>query len=402
MKEIFKIVAPQINVNDETVEFIYWKVENGSYVTVDNPICEIETVKALFEITAEADGIIHQIASPHTIVNVGECLGLIGKDQGSINRYLSGLDKKKITDIEKNPRKIKATVKARELAARHNVSLDEVFSIGVKGTIKETDVLKFLSIQKKIDLPVQKLTGQNKIATNDTIMIPPHLLARIEQEGYMAHQKMFMAKKLKNSLTSKLLTTIDAEMDLTSVNAFITRCKKNGQRLSLLHIVMHALNKTLSKYRIFTTFHFHNQLLRYRDIDIAFIVKTFDGSLYAPVVRKIDKLDIQKLAHECNTLTLKANRHQLTIEEMEGACFTVSCLPHSTIRRFVALIDEFQSAILAIAGEKNVVRLDKEKITEAPTVTLTLSYDHTIIDGWDSALFLEYLNTEMDRIVNMQ
>ena len=41
--EAKKILAPQLNVNDENVDLVKWHVEHGGVVSKGDMICEIET-----------------------------------------------------------------------------------------------------------------------------------------------------------------------------------------------------------------------------------------------------------------------------------------------------------------------------------------------------------------------
>jgi len=393
---VFSILVPQLNANDDTVDFLGWKVENGSHVSKDQVICEVETMKSLVEITAQQEGILYQMISSQSIAKVGECLGLIGSDQNAIKAYLSKsqADKQALGDNEK----IKITAKARELAIQHGIRLDQIGGIEVKGTIKVSDVTRYLSQHGQQSDPKKQQHYDDEIK-GDNKEMSPDMSNRVVNEGDLPRHKLFMAQKLRHSFRNKLLTTIDTEIDLRAVKKYIQSCKSKGQLTSFLHIVMYALGQTLSRFPGFTKFQFNNRLFRYRDIDVAFIVKTFDGLLYAPVVRRLDKLDIRQIAEECYSITLRANRRQLKPEEMEGACFSVSCIPHNAISRFVALMDQFQSAILAISGKYNVLELHASKVIQIPKLSLTLTYDHTIIDGWDSAVFLEHLNKEINQAV---
>lgn len=396
-KAVFRILVPQLNANDDTVDFLEWKIENGSYVKKEQAICEIQTMKALFEITADQEGFIYQIALPHSVAKVGECIGLIGRNQESIKMYLSEEDANKERFRQEKKTTIRATtVKARELAEKHGISLEQIAGVGAKGAVKESDVQRYL-LQLNQASQHEKLCYKTK-AEDDNAQLSSNMLSRVMKEGDIPQHKKFMAQKLRDSLQNKILTTIDTEIELTAIKKYIKSYEQKDIPVSLLHIIMHALGRCLSKHPSFTRFQYNNQIFRYRDIDIAFIVKTFDGLLYAPVVRKVNMLDIWQIAGECRSITLRANRHLLKQEEMEGACFTVSYIPQNIISRFVALIDQFQSAIIAISGEQNILCLRDDKAIQVPKVSLTLSYDHALIDGWDSAIFLGHLQKELSQL----
>ena len=143
--------------------------------------------------------------------------------------------------------------------------------------------------------------------------------------------------------------------------------------------------------KLFKNFQVNQHVFEYQSIDVAFIVKTFDDKIYSPVLRRVDTLGIDDIAKACQTLTLEANRQQLKSEHSGGACFTVSYIPNNVITRFVALSDRYQSAILSISGEHDVLKKVDNEIVNVPCTSLTLTYDHTILDGWHAAQFLTRL-----------
>lgn len=390
-KTVFSILTPRLNPNDDTVNFVEWKIENWSYVKKGQAVCEMETMKALYEITAEQEGIIYQIASPGSIMKIDECIGVIGQDKEAIKRYLlqKQKDKQKLEQVENLT--VRATEKARKLIYKHGISLRELDAIKVKGTIKEADVTCYLTSQHK------KQDYKTKVEYND-MQLSSNMLELIVKEGNIPQYKKFMGQRLKNSLQDKITTTIDTEIKLTSLNKLIQSYKQKKISTSLLCMVIYALSRCLLKSPVFTKFQHNGQVFRYCNIDIAFVVKAFDGPLYTPVIRNVDKLSVEEIAQKCQSVTLRANRHLLKAEEMEGACFTVTYIPQNIISRFTALINQFQSAIIAISGEQNVLCLQDDKVIQIPKATLTLSYDHMLIDGWDSAIFLGHLRKELNQL----
>ena len=58
MPEIVFVTIPQETVNDESVRILSWKVASGSKVEKDQPLCEVETSKAVMDIEAPAAGVV--------------------------------------------------------------------------------------------------------------------------------------------------------------------------------------------------------------------------------------------------------------------------------------------------------------------------------------------------------
>jgi pyruvate dehydrogenase E2 component (dihydrolipoamide acetyltransferase) len=189
------------------------------------------------------------------------------------------------------------------------------------------------------------------------------------------------------------------EADLSRVNERIREAQAAGTMLSLLHVIMTALGRTLPHYPRLIRFLHDGRLYRYRSLDVAFVVRSLEGLLYTPVVRELDQRGLGDVAQACQTAAMRVNRGRIKPEELEGACFTVSYVGMPGVTRFVALPNRFQSAILAVAGEREALFMREGQVTARPVTTLTLSYDHALCDGVYAGEFLTRLLNEMELVI---
>jgi pyruvate dehydrogenase E2 component (dihydrolipoamide acetyltransferase) len=132
----------------------------------------------------------------------------------------------------------------------------------------------------------------------------------------------------------------------------------------------------------------------YSRVNIGVAVAGQDA-LVVPTVFDADKKSLGTIAAEARALAEKVREGKITPPELSAGTFTVSNLGMYGIRRFVAVINPPQAAILAV-GEltpRPVVR-DGEIAVRA-IMDLTLTCDHRILYGADAAEFLarirEYL-----------
>jgi pyruvate dehydrogenase E2 component (dihydrolipoamide acetyltransferase) len=266
---------------------------------------------------------------------------------------------------------VNATAKARALAARHGISLDAVAQSGVRGTIKESDIQKFIG--------------------------PPGLGKYVEHAGTIPAFDAAVAANLRRSTSHLILASVDAECGLASAHAVIKQALGGGRMLSLLHLVIAATARVLPRFPRLTSFAYDGALYRYRAVDIAFVARTPDGRLYTPVIRAADRLDLDAVAKAVQAETLQIMRGAIKAEELEGACFTISHVPVGKTTRIVALPSFGQSAILGVSAECPSVAIVDGAAVERPIVTLTLSYDHALCDGVYAATFLAELTGELER-----
>ena len=169
--------------------------------------------------------------------------------------------------------------------------------------------------------------------------------------------------------------------------------------VSILHLAIAALGRALPEHPRLMSFVEGGQVYTYRSTNVALVVRTQDGKLFTPVLRDVDKLDLVATGKACLEATLAVHRARISPQDLEGACFTVSHIPISSVTRFAALPNRYQSAILAISGERTMAAIVDGNLAQVPTVTLTLSYDHQLCDGIYAATFLDLLAKEMENML---
>jgi pyruvate dehydrogenase E2 component (dihydrolipoamide acetyltransferase) len=135
-------------------------------------------------------------------------------------------------------------------------------------------------------------------------------------------------------------------------------------------------------------------------VNISFAVALPDG-LLMPVVRDCSRLAAAEVEREASRLADKARSGRLTSEEMSGGGFSISNLGMYGVDEFDALIVPGQVATLAVGAvaERPVVR--NGQLAVAPTMRVTLSSDHRVVDGAYAARFLAELRRTLEHPVSL-
>ncbi len=116
-----------------------------------------------------------------------------------------------------------------------------------------------------------------------------------------------------------------------------------------------------------------------------------DRGLLVPVVRDVNKKNIIDLSKELGLLSEKARLRKTTLEEMQGASFTISNLGGIGGGHFTPIVNPPEVAILGVGKWKyQPVYIDGE-FKPRKILPLSLTYDHRLIDGADAARFLRWL-----------
>jgi pyruvate dehydrogenase E2 component (dihydrolipoamide acetyltransferase) len=126
-------------------------------------------------------------------------------------------------------------------------------------------------------------------------------------------------------------------------------------------------------------------------IDIGIAVDVEFG-LLVPVVRDVARLGLRELAERARELAERARARRLSGEELAGGTFTVSNLGGLGIDAFTPIINPPQTAILGIGAiRRQPIVLADDRIVPGDVLTLSLTFDHRLLDGAPAARFLQSL-----------
>jgi pyruvate dehydrogenase E2 component (dihydrolipoamide acetyltransferase) len=127
-------------------------------------------------------------------------------------------------------------------------------------------------------------------------------------------------------------------------------------------------------------------------IDIAIAVDT-EAGLLVPVVRGVDKLTLREIASQSGELIIRARTGRLTPDQVRHATFTVTNLGSLGIDSFTPIIHLPQCAVLGVGRIVTEAVVQGEKIVACDVATLSLTFDHRVVDGAPAARFFATLRS---------
>ncbi len=118
-----------------------------------------------------------------------------------------------------------------------------------------------------------------------------------------------------------------------------------------------------------------------------------DRGLLVPVIRDVDTKNIIQLSVELSQASEKARNRKLSLEEMQGGCFTITNLGGIGGTAFTPIVNAPEVAILGISRARMEAVYTGEGAEFVPRLRLplSLSYDHRVIDGADGIRFLRWI-----------
>jgi pyruvate dehydrogenase E2 component (dihydrolipoamide acetyltransferase) len=125
-------------------------------------------------------------------------------------------------------------------------------------------------------------------------------------------------------------------------------------------------------------------------VNIGIAVDT-DRGLLVPVVRDADTKNIIQIAVEIAELSAKARDRKITLQEMQGGCFSISNLGGIGGTYFTPIVNAPELAILGISRARMEPVYQGSEFVPRLMLPLSLSYDHRAIDGADGIRFLRWV-----------
>jgi pyruvate dehydrogenase E2 component (dihydrolipoamide acetyltransferase) len=167
--------------------------------------------------------------------------------------------------------------------------------------------------------------------------------------------------------------------------------------VSYTAILAEATAKTLVEHSIINSTMEDDSIKVFESVNVGVAVATENG-LIVPVIHDTDKKSLKEIDALISELTDKARQGKLTKEELSGGTFTVTNLGMYGVDFFTPIINPPEAAILAMGKitEKPVVI--NGQIEVKPTMMLSLSYDHRIVDGAPAAEFLREIKEKIEKL----
>ena len=171
------------------------------------------------------------------------------------------------------------------------------------------------------------------------------------------------------------------------------KVEEHGAKLTVTGILIKIISEGMKKFPQFnSSIDMDKMEVIYKKyINIGVAVDTEYG-LLVPVIKNVDKKNLVDISVELNSLAAKAREKKLSLEEMQGGCFTITNLGGIGGTYFTPIVNSPEVAIIGVSrGNYEPVYNQEGKFEPKLMLPLSLSYDHRIIDGADAIRFLRWV-----------
>lgn len=175
--------------------------------------------------------------------------------------------------------------------------------------------------------------------------------------------------------------------------------QRENQNLTLTPLFVDAAVKALFDYPMVNVSVDGSRIIIKKNINIGIAVALSDGNLIVPVIKNAGEKNLAGLARAVNDLAGRARINKLQAHEITGGTFTITNFGTFGNSTGTPIINQPEVAILGTGAisKKPVVRETSQGdvIAIRHMMTLSLSYDHRVVDGALGGTFLrricEYL-----------
>jgi len=209
-------------------------------------------------------------------------------------------------------------------------------------------------------------------------------------------------ERLSKSYSEKVHVTLHVEFDVSKVKEFKDKFtpavhEKYGTRLTYTAIFTNLVAYVLRKHIDFNAIVEGDEVKVIDDININVAIQSEKLGLVTPVIRNVDKKTLGTIALELNDLVNRAREGKLTIKDMKDGTFTITNLGMlGSVDAFTPIINPPQVAILGIGRIIDKPVVVDGQILIRPTCTFSLTFDHVVVDGYQTAEFLATLKHTID------
>ncbi len=405
-----------------------WKVPEGTYVQIDQPIYELETDKITQEGLAEVAGVITFTVKEGDEVEIGATVAKIDEtaeksqtveldqnDDSEATDKVPVLDSisteeqilepvpdpvelegQKIAEVVESPKSMPLSPAVRKILSETKLDPTTISGTGKDGRITKADVLNAqkgsspapeASVKESIPKP-NVSPGTNGSSSN-----------RSTRRALSPIRRRIASRLVEAQQTAAILSTFN-EVDLSAIMSLRKRhqdsfVKENGVKLGFMSFFVKGVVHALRAVPQINSRMEGDELVENHYFDIGVAVGTEKG-LVVPVLRDCDSLSFAQIEQSIVEYAKKARSGGITLQDMQGGCFTITNGGIYGSLLSTPIINPPQSGILGMHSiQERPVAINGEVVIR-PMMYIALSYDHRVVDGKEAVTFLVKLKEAME------
>jgi len=365
-----------------------WHKQVGDAVSIDENLVDIETEKVVLEVPSTVDGVLKEIrAEEGATVGEQDIIAIIEEGAAAAASAPAKNDSKEPTASQTATSSVddsdKLSPAVRKLVDEHDIDPASITGTGKNGRILKEDVVNVISNKPA------PTAGKSPAATP---VSTAQAGDRSERREPMSRLRQTIARRLKEAQDTQAMLTTFNDVDLSAVIELRKKYKEtfekaHGTRLGFMSFFVKAAVEALRRFPAVNASIDGNDVVYHNYYDVGIAASSPRG-LVVPVLRDVDQMSFASVEKSIGEYGQKAKDGKLTMEDLVGGTFTVSNGGVFGSMLSTPIVNPPQSAILGMHRIEERPVAENGEVVIRPMMYLALTYDHRIIDGRQSVLFL--------------
>jgi len=378
---------------------VQWRVKPGAAVKRGDVVAEVETQKGVFEIDIREDAIVSELlVAEGSRVKVGAPMavlvpsGVRAPDERpaaappSVRPVMKAAPPIPVVRLDgatvpsgTPPHRPRASPLARRVAAELGIDLSAVPGTGDGGVITRSDVEQAATSAASATPPV---AAMRPIEVSPK---PPAATAGMREAiaAAMARSK----REIPHYYLSEDVELSPAMNWLNTTNA----ARPVPERILPAAMLLKGVARALTRFPELNGYFVSNTFQPSVQVHLGVAITLRGGGLVAPAIHDADRLSVTELMAALADLVRRARQGGLRSSEITDPTITVTNLGEEGVRTVYGVITPPQVAIVGFGSIDERPWAEDGLIGARPVVTVSLSADHRVSDGWRGARFLREL-----------
>jgi 2-oxoglutarate dehydrogenase E2 component (dihydrolipoamide succinyltransferase) len=393
MNKEFTVQLPKLGESITSATIIQWFKKEGDFVKLDEPLLEVSTDKVNSEIPSPVSGIVKKIyAFDNQELDVGSDICLIEIASSAQVAPVQAAPKQEAApslqqQAPASSNKDFFSPAVMRFAKDQGVSFDELTKIQGTGEgqrVTRKDIETFLETSKKPHAAVAEVKSA------------PIKGQRIKMDTMRKAIADNMVKSFYTAPHASLIEPLDVTDVLKWVEAHkASFLKDHGVKISLTAFIALAIAKALKEYPLLNSQVQGDEIVIRDSVNLGLAVSVGSG-LLVPVIASSETMTLIEMAKAISDKALRAREGKLMPSEVKEGSFTLTNFGMGGVQIGMPIIRFPEVAIAAVGTiNKACVPMDDSTIAIRSLVTLTLTFDHRVVDGLYGCGFINTVKQEL-------
>lgn len=403
-----ELKVPTVGESITEVLLVRWFKNEGDRAEKDEPLVEIETDKATFELPAPEAGTLTRIVKKGgEPAEVGDVIAYFETGQVASAGQASAASPAAPPPQQPKPAESpRATAAARQEMEQRGVKAEQIQPTSPQGRITKEDAAR----QAKGVPPVERRPDERPSTERRPDMAQPMAQApkpepesqtgagtspagnREEDVVPMSPMRKRIAERLVQAQQNAALLTTFNEVDMSAVVALRQEHKeafekKYNVKLGLMSFFVKACVEALKQFPQLNAEIRGTDIVYHNYFDIGIAVSGGKG-LVVPILRNAERMSFAQIESAIADLAARARDNKITLEELKGGTFTITNGGVFGSLLSTPIVNPPQSGILGLHAMQDRPVAREGQVVIRPMMYVALTYDHRLVDGREAVTFL--------------